>query len=96
MDKKLVRLNGVAVKKVGNEFVETEEVLADFIVIPREDYFRMLDELGAEAIVLNTAIGGSFNTQCPDCGFVAEGFGTEEEAAAWTCDECQPLLPLDD
>ena len=41
-------------------------------------------------------IGGSFNTECPDCGFVAEGFDTEEEAAAWTCDECQPLLPLDD
>jgi ribosomal protein L37AE/L43A len=38
-------------------------------------------------------IGSKYNTQCPECGFCAEGFDTEEEAAAWECPECQPTLP---
>jgi hypothetical protein len=41
-----------------------------------------------------TMIHIGYSTQCPDCGFVQTGFDTEEEAAAWTCDECQPSLPI--
>lgn len=40
-------------------------------------------------------IGMRYNTQCPDCGFVAEGFDSEKEAAKWRCDQCQPSLPLE-
>ena len=37
-------------------------------------------------------IADRFNVECPDCGFVAEGFDTEEEAAAWECPDCQHTL----
>ena len=93
MEEKEVRLNAVACKKRGASFVQTSEEDADFIVIPREDFLRILFELGANATVLNTQLGGKYNTQCPECGFVAEGFDTEEEAVAWDCSECQPTLP---
>lgn len=93
--KKVVKLNAVAILRTGLlTFRKANEDEADFIAIPTDDYFRMLDELGANAVVLNTSVGGAFNTQCPECGFVAEGFESEEEAAEWVC-ECSPQLPLE-
>jgi len=46
-------------------------------------------------VVMNVKrkIGDGFNTSCPDCGFTVDGLDSAEDAALWTCPECQPSLP---
>jgi len=71
---------------------------ADHVIIEK-DFFGVLmrawkkDEM---RITKPVRINVAYSVQCPDCGFVQTGFETQDEAAAWECDQCQPMLPLDE
>jgi hypothetical protein len=86
----------IAVKQTGDHTWEGcyggEET---HVVMTTKDAIFILKELQRKIPpdLVDHSIGARFSTQCPNCGFVAEGFDTAEEAAAWECDQCQPNLP---
>jgi hypothetical protein len=49
---------------------------------------RQLEEIKAILKKESPLIGARYNTECPNCGLVFEGFDTKEEAATWDCTHC--------
>ena len=82
----------LAVRQIGNNIWEgCSESEETHVLLTARSAINLLNALVSKQYQVN--IKNGYNVQCPDCGHVESGFETEEEAAAWMCQECQLTLP---